>query len=68
MTTTLFAPTALLPDGWARDVRLTIDGARIAAVEPGAAPGPGDHASPAGRSSRRCPTCTATPSSARWPA
>ena len=42
MTTTLFAPTALLPDGWARDVRLTLDGARIAAVEPGAAPGPGD--------------------------
>ena len=43
MTTTLFAPTALLPDGWTRDVRLTIDGARIAAIEPGAAPGPGDH-------------------------
>ena len=42
MTTTLFAPTALLPDGWTRDVRLTLDGARIAAVEPGAAPGPGD--------------------------
>jgi formiminoglutamate deiminase len=42
MTTTLFAPTALLPHGWTRDVRLTLDGARIAAVEPGAAPAPGD--------------------------
>jgi formimidoylglutamate deiminase len=42
MTTTLFAPTALLPDGWTRDVRLTLDGARIAAVEPAAAPAPGD--------------------------
>jgi formiminoglutamate deiminase len=40
--TTLFAPAALLPDGWARDVRVTLDGPRIAAVEAGAAPGSGD--------------------------
>lgn len=40
--TVLFAPTALLPDGWASDVRLTLDGPRIAAVEAGAQPGPGD--------------------------
>ncbi len=39
---TLFATAALLPDGWARDVRVAIDGGRIAAVEPGALPGPGD--------------------------
>ena len=39
---TLFAPAALLPDGWARDVRVAIDGGRIAAVEPGALPGPRD--------------------------
>ena len=32
--TKLFAPSALLPDGWARDVRVTLDGGRIAAVEP----------------------------------
>lgn len=33
----LFAETALLPDGWAKDVRITLEGGRIAAVEPGAA-------------------------------
>lgn len=39
----LFAPLALLPDGWTRDVRVRIDAAgRIASVEPGAVPGPGD--------------------------
>ena len=38
--TTIFAESALLPDGWARDVRLTIDAAGdIAAVARGAAPG-----------------------------
>jgi formimidoylglutamate deiminase len=36
--TTLFAPTALLPEGWTHDVRVTLDGGRIAAVERGAAP------------------------------
>ncbi len=40
--TTLHAPAALLPDGWARDVRVSIDRDRIAAVEPGATPEPGD--------------------------
>jgi formimidoylglutamate deiminase len=33
MTTTLFAPTALLPEGWVRGVRVSLDGSRIAAVE-----------------------------------
>ena len=38
--TTIFAESALLPDGWARDVRLTVDAAGdIAAVARGAAPG-----------------------------
>ena len=38
--TVLFAESALLPDGWARDVRLTIDDATgdLAAVEAGADP------------------------------
>ncbi len=40
--TTLFAPDALIPEGWARDVRVTIDGGRIRAVEPGARPAEGD--------------------------
>ncbi len=34
----IFAKTALLPDGWARDVLVTLDGARISAVAPGSAP------------------------------
>lgn len=34
----LWAETALLPTGWARDVAVRIDGSRIAAVTPGAAP------------------------------
>ena len=33
---TLHFDGALLPDGWGRDVRVTIEGGRIAAVEPGA--------------------------------
>ena len=40
--TTLFAPTALLPEGWRRDVRVTLEGGRIGAVEAGARPGAGD--------------------------
>ena len=38
--TVLFAESALLPGGWARDVRLTVDDATgdLAAVEPGADP------------------------------
>jgi formimidoylglutamate deiminase len=40
--TTLLAPVALLPEGWARDVRVTLGAGRILAVEPGAAPSPGD--------------------------
>ena len=34
----LWAEQALLPEGWARDVRVEIAGGRIAAVTPGAAP------------------------------
>src|SRR5579883_2210601 len=37
---TFFAETALMPEGWARDVRLTVDDAGdLVACEPGAAPG-----------------------------
>ena len=39
----LLARTALLPSGWAEDVRIAIDGdGLIAAVTPGATPSPGD--------------------------
>ncbi|HMP45253.1 MAG TPA: formimidoylglutamate deiminase [Sphingopyxis sp.] len=38
----LFFDRALLPNGWAQGVRLTIRAGRIAAVESGAAPAPGD--------------------------
>lgn len=38
-----FAETMLLPDGWASDVAVTVDGkGRITQVEPGATRGPGD--------------------------
>jgi len=40
--TTIFAPSALLPQGWARDVRVTLDGARIGAVAAGTPRAPGD--------------------------
>lgn len=38
----LFAETALLPGGWASDVRIEVAGGRIASVEPGASALPGD--------------------------
>ncbi|SDE79757.1 formimidoylglutamate deiminase [Limimaricola pyoseonensis] len=38
----IFAELALLPGGWARDVRLTLAGGRLHEVAPGAAPAPGD--------------------------
>src|SRR5664279_2363407 len=38
----IHAAAALTPEGWRSDVRLTIDGATIAAVEIGVAPQPGD--------------------------
>jgi formiminoglutamate deiminase len=38
----IHARRARLPDGWADDVRVNVDGLRIAAVTPGVAPGPGD--------------------------
>jgi formiminoglutamate deiminase len=38
----IFAARALLPDGWARDVRVMVTDGRIAAVAPGARPEPGD--------------------------
>ncbi|MFN4154160.1 MAG: formimidoylglutamate deiminase [Paracoccaceae bacterium] len=40
---TLHAKTALLPDGWARNVRLTLRAGQIATVTPDTAPQPGDH-------------------------
>ncbi len=40
--TTIFSRKALLEDGWADDVRLTVDGARIAAIARGARPADGD--------------------------
>ncbi len=40
--TTLHAGQALLPAGWARDVRLTLEGGRIAAIDPGVAARRGD--------------------------
>jgi formiminoglutamate deiminase len=39
---TLWFERALLPDGWADQVRVAIDGATIAAVDIGVAPEPGD--------------------------
>lgn len=38
----LFAPLVLLPQGWTRDVRLTLEGMRITGVEPGAEVAVGD--------------------------
>jgi len=38
----LFFDRALLPDGWAQDVRITLAGGRIATLETNAAPAPGD--------------------------
>jgi formimidoylglutamate deiminase len=41
--TRLFAPVALLPDGWARDVRVALDDdGRLAEVQPDACEQPGD--------------------------
>jgi formiminoglutamate deiminase len=42
MTEAVFAAEALLPDGWARDVRISLDGATIASVAVGATPAAGD--------------------------
>ena len=38
----IHARRARLPEGWATDVRVTLDGLRIALVTPGVAPDPGD--------------------------
>ena len=38
----LFFDHALLPDGWAHDVRIALDAGRIARVEPNTQPQPGD--------------------------
>ena len=38
----VFLSDALLPEGWAQDVRLTIKGGLIASVQPGATPAPGE--------------------------
>ncbi|MBF9032797.1 formimidoylglutamate deiminase [Rhodobacterales bacterium HKCCE2091] len=39
---TIYAETACLPDGWARNVRVTLGESRILRVEPGATPTPAD--------------------------
>lgn len=39
----IFAERALLPGGWSRRVRITVDGGRIAGVRTGAEPAAGDH-------------------------
>ncbi|KIC33014.1 formimidoylglutamate deiminase [Leisingera sp. ANG-S5] len=39
---TIFAQRARLPQGWAENLRLTVDNGRIASVETGAGPQPGD--------------------------
>lgn len=46
MTQTFHAAHAHLPEGVARDVRLTVAGGRFTAVEPGVAPGEGDRRLP----------------------
>lgn len=38
----LWIESVLLPSGWARDVRIVTDGAHIARITAGVAPGPGD--------------------------
>lgn len=43
MPQSLFAPLALMPEGWARDVRLVFEEGRIATVALNAAPRPGDN-------------------------
>ncbi|NEX46355.1 formimidoylglutamate deiminase [Pseudotabrizicola algicola] len=40
---TVFAQTALLPDGWARNVRLTLRAGQIASITADTTPQPGDH-------------------------
>jgi formiminoglutamate deiminase len=42
MSQALFASTALLPTGWLADVRITIAAGRIAQIETGVSPAPGD--------------------------
>lgn len=42
MTEAIFATEALLPEGWAKDVRIAFDGALIASVQSGARAAPGD--------------------------
>lgn len=42
MSGAIFAAEALLPGGWVRDVRIKLDGARIASVDADASPEPGD--------------------------
>ena len=41
-TASLFFDQALLPSGWAGDIRLELDGGRIVAIEEGTTPRPGE--------------------------
>ena len=61
---TIWAETALTPEGWQRDVLVTLDAGRIKAITPGAA----RRRAPASAACcRRRPTPIPTPSSAPWP-
>ena len=64
--TRIHAERALLPEGWARDVAVIVEDGRIVAVTPDAVPG--QDATGVSSCCRLRPTCTATPSSAPWPA
>ncbi len=60
------AAHALLAEGWARDVRLQVQDGRITAIHTGQGAQHGD--TRVGILVPGLPTCTATPSSAAWPA
>ena len=62
----LHAARALTPEGWKSDVRVTIDGGAIAAVKRKRQRRRGTSVTRSWRPAAR--TCTATPSSAPWPA
>ena len=61
------AEKALLPDGWANNVGITVsEEGIITALEKNAAPNP-QATRIKGSSCRVCRTCTPMPSSGRWP-
>ena len=63
-----FAELALIPEGWAKNVRVTLDQTgRIATVESGVEPNPDDQNLRTEFFFRLCPICTATRSNGRCP-